>query len=128
MSSNDLPVYSHDGADMAEVTPTQDTSRTNRHDAPIADNPPLPAPTVLFRTNRNNYTLRELMSLLRIIEDVLPIGPEEWAQCTSRHAETYHGRDLASLRRKYNNLHRMKVPTGDPSCPDEVKLAKKSNT
>ena len=72
MSSNDLPVYSHDDADTAEVTPTQDSSRINRPDASIADNPPLPTPTV--RTNnRNNYTSRELMSLLRIIEDVLPM-------------------------------------------------------
>lgn len=58
------------------------------------------------------------------MEDILPIGPEEWVQvfyvtmCATHIVRQYQ------FDKKYNNLHRIKVPTGDPNCPNEVKQAK----
>ena len=41
------------------------------------------------------------------------------------HSETYPYRDVRSIRRKFTSLHRRNIPTGDPDCPEEVKLAKR---
>jgi len=42
-----------------------------------------------------------------------------------RHQETYAHRDVLAIRRKYNNLYCIHIPTGDPNCHDEVKNAKR---
>ena len=55
----------------------------------------------------------------------MPIGPSEWNKVVETHAVDYPGRTDTSIRRKYNSLHRVTVPTGDPNCPDEVKQAKR---
>ena len=73
----------------------------------------------------NKYFVVELLNFLGIMERVLPIGPDEWAKVLDEHSTSYPGRDVESLRRKYTNLHRKKVPTGDPNCPPEIALAKK---
>ena len=65
------------------------------------------------------------MHLLNAMFEVLPIGPEEWEEVQSRHSARYQGRSVESLRRKYQELHRKDVPTGDPHCPADVKLAKR---
>ena len=54
-------------------------------------------------------------------------GPEEWQAVSDQHAVTYpeEGRDTDSIRRKFANLHRKQIPTGDPSMPEEVKIAKR---
>ena len=77
------------------------------------------------KAGQGNYFLPERMHLLRIIYRVLPIGPEEWQLCTGEHALQYPGRCQESIRRKYNGLSRRKIPTGDPNCPEDVKLAKR---
>ena len=41
------------------------------------------------------------------------------------HSLLYAGREIESLRHKFAQLHRVKTPTGDPRCPQEVKLAKR---
>ena len=58
------------------------------------------------------------------MHSVLPIGPTEWEQVLDLHSAQYPGRDVNSLRRKYTTLHRKKMPTGDPLCPEEVRMAK----
>ena len=89
---------------------------------PVA--PPPPAPRNVGRVSRLNYTVPELESFLSILEDVLPIGPDEWDSVAGRHALVFPGRDTDALRRKYNTLHRKKCPTGDPNIPFEVAAAK----
>ena len=42
-----------------------------------------------------------------------------------RHAVHYAGRDVQSVKRKYNSLHRLQIPTGDPNMPEEVRQAKR---
>lgn len=79
------------------------------------------------KKGRGNYSHMELNSLLDTMEDILPIGSEEWQRVVEQHNENYpsSGRDAESIRRKYATLHRKKVPTGDPMCPLEVKKAKR---
>ena len=60
-----------------------------------------------------------------IMSEVLPIDTEQWVIVTSRHAETYSGRELESLRHKFTELHMKNIPTGYPNMPEDVRLAKK---
>jgi hypothetical protein len=56
----------------------------------------------------------------------MPIGGDEWDLLVlEQHSLSYLGREVESLRRKVAQLHRVKTPTGDPRCPQEVKLAKR---
>jgi hypothetical protein len=52
-----------------------------------------------------------------------PTGGDQWDIVLKQHSLSYPGREVESLHRKFAQLHRVK-PTGDPSCPQEVKLAK----
>ena len=94
---------------------------------PAAGAPPPPPqpPRIVGRGARSNYTTSELEHFLSVLEDVLPIGPDEWDVVTGRHAELFPGRDTDALRRKYNTLHRKKCPTGDPNIPFDVRAAKR---
>ena len=65
------------------------------------------------------------MNFLRIMEEVIPIGPDDWEQMTTLQSTTYPGRTSVSIRRKYHDLHRVKVPAGDPDCPDDVRMVKR---
>ena len=76
------------------------------------------------RVGAGNYSKDEVMYLLTIMNDVLPIGQEEWDLVVTRHSVGFPGRDVDSVRRKYASLHRKSIPTGDPSMPEEVRLAK----
>ena len=71
---------------------------------------------------KKNYTWAETLHMLDILEDVLPVCMEEWKVVKARHAEAWSGthRDVPSLKRKYNVLHRLQIPTGDPNMPDKV--------
>ena len=73
-----------------------------------------------------NYSLEELMDMLGVLEEILPIGNEEWEAVRQQHFERWPvpGRDAAAIRRKWVNLHRKKVPTGDPNIAPEVAKAK----
>ena len=60
------------------------------------------------------------MNFLEIMYEVLPIGGDEWDEVLDRHSIRYSGREVESLRRKFSQLHRKSVPTGDPVCPPEI--------
>ena len=81
-------------------------------------------PTLQRRRVSLNHTPYELMSVLHIMEDILPIGPNEWQLVADNHAKNYTRRDVPSTRRKWQILHCMKIPTGDPEIPEEVRVAK----
>ena len=70
-----------------------------------------------------NYTREETLHLLQALKTILPIGPDEWNEVLSLHSVVYPSRDRISISRKYNILHRKSIPTGDPHCPPEVRLA-----
>ena len=65
------------------------------------------------------------MHFLGIMSDIKPIGKDEWEEVVRQHNQVYPERNLDSIRRKYQTLHRMKKPTGDPDCPEHVRLAKR---
>jgi hypothetical protein len=73
------------------------------------------------------FSVAEIDCLLEIIEDVLPIGPDDWDIVTERHVSFYPGlgRSRDSLRRKFSSLYNHKKPTGDPTCPAYVRNAKR---
>eukprot|EP00536_Pseudo-nitzschia_multiseries_P016629 jgi/Psemu1/46974/gm1.46974_g len=79
------------------------------------------------RSGKRNYSRREVMELLYTLKAILPVGPEDWAQVGLIHNDNFPdtNRSVENLRRKYNGLYRKQIPTGDPNCPKDVKLAKR---
>ena len=79
------------------------------------------------RGTASNYSKAETNFALDCIEQIVPIGSEEWNQVVLLHATKYEKqkRNLQSIRRKFRDLYRMKIPTGNPHCPPEVRRAKR---
>ena len=59
------------------------------------------------------------------MEGILPIGTDEYDIVTSQQSQSFPGRDVDALRRKFNTLHQKRCPTGDPNMPWEVRQAKR---
>jgi len=72
------------------------------------------------------YTDEELLFLLDIVEDILPIGPAQWDVVTWKFCKKFprNGHTVISFCRKFNDLKSMKIPTGDPNMPETVFRAK----
>jgi hypothetical protein len=60
------------------------------------------------------------------MKEILPTDGNEWDEVLLRHNEVYASmqRDVPKLRRKFASLYRVKIPSGDPHMPDDVRLAK----
>jgi hypothetical protein len=95
--------------------------------APPATQPPPAAPTQRrpAQSSRRNYSKPELLHFFEIMHEHMPIGGDKWDLVLEHHSLSYPGREVESLRCKFAQLHRVKTPTGDPRCPQEVKLAKR---
>ena len=69
-------------------------------------------------------TKAETTTLLKAIEQILPIDVEAWNEVhdvfNSKHS--LHG--VEGLKRKFNKLTNKPVPTGNPNMPEDVRLAK----
>ncbi|KAK9371499.1 uncharacterized protein V1513DRAFT_38763 [Lipomyces chichibuensis] len=58
-----------------------------------------------------------------------PIGPAKWDQVVDAY-EDYclengrASRDVGAIHRKFNSLVNFPKPTGDPTCPPDIKRAK----
>jgi hypothetical protein len=72
------------------------------------------------------FTVEELEDLLAIIDEVVPIGNTEWEEIWERHNKGYAERDrtVESLKCKFQELVRKKIPTGDPNCPRYVRYSR----
>jgi len=70
------------------------------------------------------YSAAELDDLLGQIETIRPISQNEWERIHEEHERSFPGRDVASLRRKFRSLYSVRIPTGDPTCPPNVRRAK----
>ena len=77
------------------------------------------------RSGDPNCTREECLYFLGVMEEVLPIGSDEWQVVVDQHNAVNPGRSVTSMRRKYANLHRKQIPTGDPDMPPEVRAAKR---
>jgi len=73
------------------------------------------------------FTVVEIEHLLETIEDIIPIGNPDWERIWQEHSARYptKGRTSESLKRKFQQLARTKIPTGDPNCPPYVRDAKR---
>ena len=94
--------------------------------------PPAPARIVAGRRvagerrRTPNYTDEEIKDLLQLIQDHLPISKSDWTEVVESLTAMGHvGRTVESVKRKFQELHRKKAPTGDPSCPPNVLWAKR---
>jgi hypothetical protein len=83
-------------------------------------------PPAGLRNRGSKYLQDEIDSFLNLLEDNLPIGPQEWDDITEAHNNIVvsKNRDSSSLRRKFNELVQSKKPTGDPFCPPHIRRAK----
>ena len=78
------------------------------------------------KSGSTNFSPAELDYMLNILENILPIGPDEWNEVAQELYKRFPiGRDALAIRRKFMALHRRTGPTGDPNCPPEVIRAKK---
>jgi hypothetical protein len=78
------------------------------------------------RGNSKSFTTEEKLFFLNIMKDILPTDGNEWDEVLHRHNEKFASmnRDVPKLRRKFAALYRVKIPSGDPHMPDDVRLAK----
>ena len=76
-----------------------------------------------------NFTRAESLNFLELIDeaDKFPLCITPWDEIAEKHSESYPltERDGEGLCRKFNALANIKMPTGDPRIPPEVKIAKK---
>jgi hypothetical protein len=65
--------------------------------------------------------------MLDAIEQILPLGPEEWEQVADTHMTAYpeFNCEVLSLQRKFQSLYNSQIPTGNPCCPAHVRKAKR---
>ncbi len=61
------------------------------------------------------------------VEEIVPIGNPEWECVWERHNSCYPNKDrtVESLKRKFQELAKKKVPTGDPNCPPHIIYAQR---
>jgi len=75
------------------------------------------------------FTARELENLADTVEEIVPIGHTEWDRVRDQHNEIFpdQNRTTESLRRKFQWMVKMKIPTGDPNMPRHIRVAKRAN-
>ncbi|KAI0559981.1 hypothetical protein FGB62_128g029 [Gracilaria domingensis] len=83
------------------------------------------------RENAPNYTSDECEILMNCIDEILPLGANEWALVEQRYNTTIRTHDrptrtAKSLRTKFDNLVKSSKKTGDPTCPQPVRRAKQA--
>lgn len=82
------------------------------------------------RVGAVNYSADDTEKLLDLVEEVQPMGAQQWAIVANEYAEYAQGedrpkRDQDSLRNKFDKLVNAKKKTGDPTCPADVRRAKR---
>ena len=66
----------------------------------------------------------ETTTLLKAIEDILPINVEAWNEVHDVFNSKHTPYGVKGLKCKFNKLTNKLVPTGNPNMPEDVKLAK----
>ena len=70
------------------------------------------------------FTKAEMTTLLKTIEQFLPIDVEGWNEVHDAFNSKHAPRGVEGLKRKFNKLANKPVPTGNPNMREDVKLAK----
>jgi hypothetical protein len=75
------------------------------------------------------FALSKIVSLLEVIDAIIPIGNLDWERVFNEHASCYPTKDCTAelLKRKFQELARTKIPTGDPNSPPHICMAKRIN-
>ena len=73
------------------------------------------------------FTTGELEALAEAVEELVPISTTEWERVWDKHISRYpdQQRTLESLKRKFQELARAKIKTGDPNMPRHIRVAKR---
>ena len=66
----------------------------------------------------------ETTTLLKVIEQILPIDTEGWNKVHDIFNSKHSPRGVEGLKWKFNKLANKPVPTGNPNIPEDIKLAK----
>ena len=74
------------------------------------------------------FTTGELEALAEAVEELVPISTTEWERVWDQHITRYpdQQRTLESLKRKFQELARAKIKTGDPNMPRHIRVAKRA--
>ena len=74
---------------------------------------------------RQNWTDTEVGDMLDVMATIEPISNWDWECVQQQHYRAYvsQNRNVDSIKRKYNQLRRTTVPTGDPTCSPNVRRA-----
>ena len=70
------------------------------------------------------FTKAETTTLLKAIEQVLPIDVEGWNEVHDIFNSKHTSRGVDGLKRKFDKLANKPVPTGNPNMLEDVKLTK----
>jgi hypothetical protein len=68
------------------------------------------------------FTIRELESLVKAVEELVPISNTEWEWVLDKHMAFYPQQDwtLESLKCKFQEMARAKIKTGSPNMPPHI--------
>ena len=69
-------------------------------------------------------TKAETTTLLKVIEQILPIDAEAWNEVHDVFNSKHSPCGVEGLKCKFNKLANKPVPTGNPNMPEDVRLAK----
>jgi hypothetical protein len=72
----------------------------------------------------------EVMAMLNVINGIKPLGANQWEEVgfpmrKKASTEGWPPREAGAYQQKYTRLKMTKKPTGDPTCPPDVKQAKR---
>ncbi len=72
------------------------------------------------------FTTHELESLAEAVADIIPMSNTNWDNILEIHDANFPGlnRTSDSLKHKFHEMARTKIPTGDPNCPNHIRIAK----
>ncbi len=72
------------------------------------------------------FTTHELESLAEAVADIIPMSNTDWDNILEIHVANFPGlnRTSDSLKWKFQEMARTKIPTGDPNCPNHIRIAK----
>jgi hypothetical protein len=74
------------------------------------------------------FTVSELESLAKTVEELVPISTTEWDRVQNQHNTCCpkQQRTLESLKCKFQELARAKIKTGNPNMPPHIRVAKQA--
>jgi len=88
---------------------------------------PLQQQPCWVNARNHQYTSAEVFGLLNCIQQVLLVDSTDWIDVCNLHVVNFlnTGHDPSKLKQKFQQLYRTNVPTGDPICPPDVRMAKR---